>query len=81
MRTGTPLLTALAGALQTQETNTAGGVAELTECRRSEGVLNVRIRFRNTGEAKASFYPIDGRNDPQGRQRNRRVEIAIRKGP
>lgn len=75
MRTGTTLRTALAGlvfgaslawpqgaALQTQEINTAGVVAELTECRRSEGVLNMRIRFRNTGEGKVGFYPIEGRN-------------------
>ena len=34
--------------LQTQEINTAGVIAELTECRRSEGVLSIRIRFRNT---------------------------------
>jgi hypothetical protein len=75
MRTRTTVRTALAGLalggglawaqgapLQTQETNTAGVAAELTECRRSEGVLSIRVRFRNTSEAKVSFYAIDGRN-------------------
>jgi len=75
MRTGTTLWTALAGLalgaglaraqgapIQTQEINTPGVVAELTECRRSEGVLNMRIRFRNTSSETVSFYPIDGRN-------------------
>jgi hypothetical protein len=75
MRTGTTLWTALFGLalgaglawpqgapLQTQETNTAGVVAEFTECRRSEGVLNIRIRFRNTGAGKVHFSPIEGRN-------------------
>jgi len=75
MRTGTTLRTALAGLvfgaglawpqgapLQTQETNTAGIVAELTECRRSEGVLNIRMRLRNTSEGKVGLYPIEGRN-------------------
>jgi len=34
--------------IQTQETNEEGVVGELTECRRSEGVLNIKVRFRNT---------------------------------
>jgi hypothetical protein len=48
--------------LQTQETNTAGVVAELTECRRGEGVLSIRIRFRNTTEGKVHLSLIDARN-------------------
>jgi len=59
---GTGLAWAQAAPLQTQETNAPGVMAELTECRRSEGVLNMRIRFRNTSAEKASFYPISGRN-------------------
>ena len=52
-----------AGPIQVQDTNTAGVVAELTECKRQEGTLTIKIRFRNTGEAlKSSFYVIDGRN-------------------
>jgi hypothetical protein len=57
---------ALAGAqtapLQTQDTNTAGVVAELTECRRSEGVLSIKVRLRNTGEASATVPLIHGHN-------------------
>jgi hypothetical protein len=36
-----------AGVIQTQETNQEGVVGELTECRRSEGVLTIKVRFRN----------------------------------
>ena len=36
-----------AGVIQTQETNEEGVVGELIECRRSEGVLTIKIRFRN----------------------------------
>jgi hypothetical protein len=39
-----------AGVLQTQETTYPGVVAELTECRRKEGVLNIKMRFRNTSD-------------------------------
>jgi hypothetical protein len=75
MRTETTLRTTLAGLalgaglawaqgtpLQTQEINAAGVVAELTECRRSEGVLSIRLRLRNTTDAKVGFNAIDGRN-------------------
>jgi hypothetical protein len=37
-----------AGVIQTQETNEEGVVGELIECRRSQGVLNIKVRFRNT---------------------------------
>jgi hypothetical protein len=37
-----------AGVIQTQETNAEGVVGELTDCRRSEGVLTIKVRFRNT---------------------------------
>jgi hypothetical protein len=36
-----------AGVIQTQETTYSGVVGELTECRRKEGVLNIKVRFRN----------------------------------
>jgi hypothetical protein len=75
MRTGTSLRTALAGLalgaglawpqgapLQTQDTNTAGVVAELTECRRSEGVLSIRLRLRNTSAGSVSFNAVASRN-------------------
>jgi hypothetical protein len=50
-----------AGVIQTQETNTGGVVGELTECRRHEGVLNIKIRFHNT-----SNKPINFRVLPRG---------------
>ena len=46
---------AAAEPLQVQETNTEGVVAEFMECKRKEGVLSVKIRFRNTGAAPASI--------------------------
>jgi hypothetical protein len=36
-----------AGALATYDTNVAGVAADITECKRKEGVLSVKIRFRN----------------------------------
>jgi hypothetical protein len=46
--------------LQVQETNEAGVVAEFVECKRKEGVLSVRIRFRNTGTQAADWYLVSG---------------------
>ena len=43
--------------IQTQEMNQPGFSAELIEARRSEGVLSVKIRLRNTG-AKAGGVKI-----------------------
>jgi hypothetical protein len=45
---GAPPAAQQAAVIQTQETNEAGVVGELTECRRSEGVLSIKVRFRNT---------------------------------
>jgi hypothetical protein len=42
-----------AGVIQTQETNQEGTVGELTECRRSEGVLTIKVRFRNTSTKRS----------------------------
>ena len=42
-----------AGVIQTQETNEEGVVGELTDCRRSEGVLTIKVRYRNTSSKKA----------------------------
>jgi hypothetical protein len=38
------------GVIQTQETRADGVVAELTECRRADGVLTIKVRFRNTAD-------------------------------
>ena len=42
-----------AGVIQTQETNSGGMVGELTECRRHEGVLTIKVRFRSTSNKRA----------------------------
>jgi hypothetical protein len=52
---------AQAPALQTQETNEAGVTAELTECRRSEGVLSIKVKLRNTGAAPVMITAIRDR--------------------
>jgi hypothetical protein len=50
-------------ALATADTNVSGVVAEVTECKRKEGVLTVKVRFRNTSpDAKADFNIINGRD-------------------
>ncbi|MGQ0594410.1 MAG: hypothetical protein ACT4QB_17730 [Gammaproteobacteria bacterium] len=48
--------------LASQDTNVAGVVGEIVECKRKEGVLTIKLRFRNTGAEAASFYMIDGQN-------------------
>ena len=50
-----PPATGQAGIIQSQETNTGGLVAELTECRRHEGVLTIKVRFRNTSNKTAKL--------------------------
>ena len=44
-----------AGAIQTQETNSEGVVGELIECRRSEGVLTIKVKFRNNSDKSVSL--------------------------
>ena len=39
------------GPIQAQETEFGQVIAELTECKRKEGVLTVKVNFRNTGDA------------------------------
>lgn len=58
----TPLAVAQSTVIQSQDMNKGGFVAELTEARRSEGVLSLKIRLKNTG-AKAERIPVyEGRN-------------------
>lgn len=47
-----------AGKPRVRETNVAGVVAELTECKRKDGVLTVQIRLRNTGTKSVVVYPV-----------------------
>src|SRR5208283_5495089 len=59
---------AQAGVIQTQETNEEGVVGELIECRRSEGVLTIKVRFRNTSSkpAQVTFtHWNDGNDNPK----------------
>jgi hypothetical protein len=42
--------------IQTQETEMAGVVAELMEVKRKDGVLTVKVNFRNTGDAGVKVY-------------------------
>ena len=53
-----PSPAASAGVIQTQETNTQGLVAELTECKRKDGVLTIKVRFRNTSGQRVGFELI-----------------------
>jgi hypothetical protein len=46
---------ASAGVIQTQETNSEGVVGELIECRRSEGVLTMKVKFRNNSDKSVSL--------------------------
>lgn len=48
--------------LQVQETNEPDIVAEFIECKRKEGVLTIRIRFRNRGTESPRFYLINNRD-------------------
>jgi hypothetical protein len=41
--------------IQTQETEFQGVVAELLECKRKEGVLTVKVSFRNTGDQEQTL--------------------------
>lgn len=44
-----------AAPIQIQETEISGVTAELTECKRAEGVLTVKVRFKNTSDEKVWF--------------------------
>lgn len=48
--------------LATEDTNQPGIAADFTECKRKEGVLSVKVRFRNTTSAQAQIYVINSRN-------------------
>jgi len=48
--------------LATEDTNQPGIAADFTECKRKEGVLSVKIRFRNVSSAPAAVTLINARN-------------------
>lgn len=45
--------------LATRDLDVEGVVAEVTESKRQEGVLSVRVRFRNTGDQPAKLELVD----------------------
>lgn len=45
--------------VQSQDMNTAGVVGEVIQCRRAEGVLSTRVRFRNNSSKEAKVYVVD----------------------
>ena len=49
-------------AIQSQDANQAGIVAELTGCKRGDGVLTVKVRFRNTSGQPIPLSVIDARD-------------------
>ena len=48
--------------LATTDSNVGGVVAEVTECKRKDGVLTLKIRFRNTGTTEVELDLISSRN-------------------
>ena len=57
-----PASTPASGNIQTQDTNKSGLAADLIECKRKEGVLSIKIRFRNVSSPNGSFEIISSRN-------------------
>jgi len=49
-------------AIKAGDTNISGIVAEVTECSRKEGVLSVKVRFRNTSSEKKNLNLIENRD-------------------
>jgi hypothetical protein len=49
--------------LQVQETNFDGITAEVTEVSRKDGVLTVKLRYRNTGAKATHVYVVGGSED------------------
>lgn len=47
-------------AIQSQDTNIGGLVADITQCKRKDGVLTLRVRVRNTASEKVNIYFTDG---------------------
>ena len=53
---------AQAPAIQTQDLNKPGFVGELTEAKRSDGVLSLKIRLKNTGATPERIAIYESRN-------------------
>jgi hypothetical protein len=48
--------------VQSQDSNISGIVAEITECKRADGVLSMRLRLRNTSDKDVKATLIDKSN-------------------
>jgi hypothetical protein len=48
--------------IQSQDTNTAGIIAELIECKREDGVMTIKLRLRNTTDKVENDTLISGLN-------------------
>lgn len=46
--------------IQSQDTNIGGLVADITQCKRKDGVLTLKVRVRNTSSEKVNIYFTDG---------------------
>jgi hypothetical protein len=53
--------TAQTTPIATGDVNAAGVVAEVMECKRSDGVLTLRIRLKNTGDKSVGLWAVSGR--------------------
>jgi len=49
-------------AIQSQDVNAAGFTADLLEAKRSDGVLSIKVRLKNTGTKAATIQIIASRN-------------------
>jgi hypothetical protein len=49
-------------AIQSQDTNLPGFAADLVEAKRSDGVLSVKVRVKNTGAKEANVHFTYGHN-------------------
>jgi len=54
--------TPAATAVKTEDTNVSGVVADIIQCTRKDGVLSLKVRFRNTGSDKRNLGLIENRD-------------------
>jgi hypothetical protein len=55
---------AASDVIQNQDSNVSGIVAEIIQARRSDGVLSIKLRFRNTDSKAHEIHIIETRNYP-----------------
>lgn len=57
-----PAVAQAVNPIQSQDTNTAGIIAELIECKREDGVMTIKLRLRNTTDNAVDVTLIKARN-------------------